>query len=179
MKNIAFGLILIFILGSCSCKNNNIMEITTKRMYSYLTNDSIKFWESYPPIQNHCLGLYFAKNGICDEFSVDNKGLRMFLSYGDVIMDKPFHFKIAHDSLYMYVNNCFSNHCKIHRYKILKLAQDTLVLLDTYQKEFIGFSTNEITHVNYYYPAKDQSTKPKFWHELYPYDKSKWPYGTY
>ena len=177
MKNTLFFLLFILTSNSCfgSTPTTNYNQLS---LLKYLTNDSIKFWQTYPPIQKMCLGFYFSKDSICDEYYIDENQNRMFMCYYDVIMDKPFIFRITKDSLKIYNGGCLLERCCFHRYKILKLSSDSLIIQETsrYLLDSI-FREEIITHR--YFPSKDQHTKPKFWYELYPHDKSKWPYGTY
>jgi hypothetical protein len=163
--------------GFCIASNlvNNKNELISTK---YLTNDSIKFWQTYPPIQKMCLGLYFSKDGTCDEYNIDDNHNRMFRYYYDVIINKPLLFKINKDSLKIYDGDCLLERCCFHRYKILKLSSDSLIIQKT--DRYLSDSTFQEENIIYhYFPSKDQHTKPKFWYELYPHDQSRWPYGTY
>jgi hypothetical protein len=175
--------ILLLIMQTLSCVSVNHVQnkANPSQSLAYLTNNSIKFWETYPNFTGESIGLYFCSNGICDEYNIDDNHKRIFRFYGDCIMEKPFHFKLRYDSLYMYVNGCYLPHCVIHGYKIIKITQDSLILQETFTKNDLGLLVGDSIYVNnyFYFPAKNQHTKPKFWYQLYPHDKSRWPYGSY
>jgi len=179
MKREIFILCCSIISISCTSVKHDANVPNFELKSKYLTNDSIKFWETYSNVLNYkCRGMYFSSNGVCDEYDVDSNRKRIVRFYDDIIVNKPLHYKISNDSLFIYVDGCFLEHCKIQRYKIVKLTHDILIVQRTFQKEETISGTLE-TIVQSYSPAKDQHTKPKFWYELYPHDKSKWPYGTY
>jgi hypothetical protein len=171
MKNTIILLIFnILIFVSCSPRQKPTEIQNFESKVKYLINDSIKFWEV--PANNMLakyLGLYFSSDGTCDEYYVDMEGKRQFY-YPYPILYDPLRYKICKDSLFVIFGDCKLERCKHYRFKIEKLTQDTLDVILNFNGGAIPYS---------YFTPKDQHTKPKFFYELYPNDKSKWPYGTY
>jgi hypothetical protein len=170
-----FFIICILAVSSCFAIHNAI-EYNQPLHEIYLTNDSVKFWQTDAICDESgsCYGLYFAKDSTCEEYFIDKNDKRVFKCYYDIIVSKPFHYKLTKDSLKAYNGGCSLERCSFLRYKILKLTNDSLVVQETY----ILFK-NKYTDTLRYFRSKDQYVKPKYWYELYPDDKSKWPHGTY
>ncbi len=177
MKNILFCLLFVMSFNSCFASKSSESKNQLFPL-KYLTNNSTKFWQTYPPIQKMCLGLYFSKDSTCDEYFIDDNQNRMFMYYNDVIIDKPLLYRMTKDSLKIYDGGCLLEHCCFHRYKILKLSSDSLIIQESSKYLSDSISREEVI-IHRYFPSNDQHTKPKYWYELYPHDKSRWPYGTY
>lgn len=158
MKNIL--LILILMLLSCSStKHSEIIEDSI--LISYLTNDSIKFWETNIPIQNKRWGLYFTKSRICDEYRISKNIERELDREGDVNLDiKSYHFKLKQDSLIIYLGDSNSTYFRLHWFKILKITNDSLIVQET-TGPYKPFSNNLSTTTYSYFAPKDQQTKPE------------------
>jgi len=170
MKSTIFFLFFIIVIASCSQTNKHVENQNFEFQIKYLTNDSTKFWETYSFTVNSYVGFYFASDGTCDEYLVDQDGNRQFYFYGDIDIDKPLSFKIQKDSLFIFLNGCELERCKEYRFKIIKLTQERLDAILNFNGKLIPYT---------YIVPNDQRTKPKFWDELYPNDTSKWPFGTY
>jgi len=161
------------ILASCGILNNREKNNNNNISFTNLTNDSIKFWETSTPIKNTRLGLYFSKDGTCDEYEIDQNQIRKIDYYGDLILskDKPFHFKLERDSLNMYIGEYSKAHFRLEWFKILKLTNDSLVVQET-------FGTNKLindkpwTAIYRYSVSRDQHTKPEYFQESNPYEKN-------
>jgi len=169
MKNTIFLLIYLIAIISCSRSQKHAGNQYFKLKIKNLTNDSVKFWEAHTT-GIYSIGLYFSSDGTCDEYFVDKDGNRQFNFYGDIIMDKPFTYKLNKDSLFVIVGGCALERCKYHKFKIMKLTQERLDVILKIAGDSVPYS---------YFVPQDQRTKPKFWYELYPNNKTKWPYGTY
>ncbi|MDP4203734.1 MAG: hypothetical protein Q8861_13695 [Bacteroidota bacterium] len=170
MNKIIIVIVSALFLVSCFSEKKNTDE-NKYDMKAYLTNNSIKFWETYSSfVAPMCIGLYLSSDFTCDEYSVDEKGNRQCYFYGDIIMERPFTYKLSKDSLIIYIKGCELDRCKRYKFRINKLTTNRMD---------VQFMIENKLCFRSYYAAKDQKTKPKFWYELYPNDKSKWPYGTY
>jgi len=171
MKTLDFFLVFtILIYTSCSPTKKPSENQNFESQAKYLTNDSVKFWEVQANnVLAKYLGLYFSSDGTCDEYHVDMEGNRQFY-YPYPILDEPLRYKICKDSLFVIFGDCKLERCKHYRFKIVKLTQDSLDVILNFNGRSVLYS---------YCAPKDQYTKPKFFYELYPNDKSKWPYGTY
>ena len=158
MKKILLFLMLI-LLSCSSSKHSEINE--DGPLINYLTNDSIKFWETDMPIQNKRWGLYFTKSRICDEYRICKNLERELDREGDVNLDMKFyHFKLKQDSLILYLGDSNSSYFRLHWFKILKLTADSLIVQET-TGPYKPFSNKRWTATYRYFAPKDQQTKPK------------------
>ena len=156
MKIILF-LSLVILLFSCN-KQESKAKMKDKYALSILTNDSIRFWEADPPIQNSRQGYSFLKDGKCDEFEVDSFRNRTFQRYNDIILRKPFSFTFTNDTLRLFTSDGFM----FNYFRVLKIDKNTLVLQQTDTLKYDGGKTEIYTTTMKYIPAKDQKTKPRF-----------------
>lgn len=158
MKNIL--LLLILVLLSCSSsKHSEISEDGV--LLSYLTNDSIKFWETDIPIQNKRWGLYFTKSKICNEYKIYKNLYREGNREGDVNLDiKSYHFKLKQDSLILYLGDSNSPYFRLYWFKILKLTNDSLIVQQTWGPNK-PIRNESYTFIIRYFTPKDQHTKPE------------------
>lgn len=148
-------LMLLCFLFSCKKIDNN--DVVHKYAITCLTNDSIKYWESYPPIQNSQQGYYFCKDGTCDEFEIDQTKRRLFIANDDILWIKPLHFELKKDTLLI-----TSGGTLYRCYKIIKFSKRILVLKQTDNFSLLSGEIEKITAINEFYPAKDQQTKPSW-----------------
>lgn len=154
MENIRFIFIYVIMMYmSCTPapkRTGNSIESNIK----YLTNDSIKYWETYSnAVHPQCIGLFFGADGTCDEYNVDLEGKRQFNFYGDIVMDKPLAYNLHKDSLFVFYHGCKLERCKYLKFNIVKLTSGRLdVILNLDGKSY----------ARTYFASKDQHTKPKY-----------------
>ncbi len=150
----------LFVISQVMCANRNIRLLSGNR---------VKYWDLCK--QNNSRFFYgcsFSRKGIYDEYEIDENNKRVNVFYGDIIVNKPFRYKLVEDTICVYELKLL-----VGKYVIIKLTVDSLVMAE------FRSGNNNFDSVMYFIKSKNQKSVPRYWFELYPNDKSKWPNGTY
>lgn len=155
MKTTQIIPILLLLLFSCK-KSDTKENDVNKYAITCLTNDSIKYWESYPPINNYQQGYYFSKDGTCDKLDIDESKGRLLEAYDDIVFTRPLRFTIYKDTL-----EIFSTDGDLfNRFRVLKLDQNHFIVREISIYITLSNDTSRSITITKFIPSLDQKTKP-------------------